>query len=194
MNSRTGGPPCQSLYRDCVAGAEQRQRGQELHACPRGEGHRGAEVSPQPARAQSGGRQEPDTGRDRLQHGEPVLLRYLQNHRSGRARTRLRSSDGQYRLPFRAIGHQCAADDRAARDGPGGDCLGDGARADRRAQREQHSGSVLRRRHVQAQHHQHPRGLPPRHRKDRRLSAQHGASAAGIRGAPCGAWVRSTNA
>ena len=116
---RTGGPASQGLHRHRLPGAEQCKRSQEFHPRPGREGHRGTEILPQSPRAQPGRRQEPHHRRDRLQHGEPVLLRYLQDHRVRRACRRLRSGDGQHRLPLRTTGHQHPPDDRPARGGPG---------------------------------------------------------------------------
>ena len=144
----------------------------ELDPRARDEGDRGAEVPPQSPRPQPGGRQEPHHRRHRLQHGEPVLLRHLQDHRSRRSRQRLRSGHGQHRLPRGATGHQRPSDDRPARGGPGRHRFRNGAGAHRRAGREPHPGRLLRRRHPAPEHHQHPRQLPPRHRKGGRLPAQ----------------------
>jgi len=74
--------------------------------------------------------------------------------------------------------------DRAARGGPGRHRVGDGAGAHRRTHRQRHSGGLLRRWRAAAEHHEHPRQLPPRHREGDRLPARPGPPAPGFRGTP----------
>ena len=170
--------------RDRLPRAQQHGTRQEHHPRARPEGHRGAQVQPEPPRPQPRGRQEPQHRRHRVEHREPLLPRHLQGRRRGRPSCRVRAHHGQHRLQLGASGHQRPADDRPARRGAGGHRLRDGRRPDRGAQRRPDPGGVLRCRRATAEHHEHPRQLPPRDGEADVVPLQPRSSSRGIRGAP----------